>query len=397
MDSEDSLANGVIDLRRQGPSTGAQIADLGQNMLQFFMQREQLELQKEQQGLREKAFKQDLAERQAEQQRIQEAQAGQAAALETFLAQNPQAAQQLQQAGVQVPGGAGAAPLLQGLQQQQQQALQGRQIEAQITGIEAQAEASRAQTEVARARIPLEQKRLEIDERLAGIQELATRSEAELNRAQARKLETERKVAPIQIATEIAKERRDMFAAGMREFGDPAMASFIAYGSAQRPNEKAMVEQIAGTVSSVIQGDNFDPAAARQLAMGDPMTDFGTRLGIGPSTIARYAGSLEQLGDKPSAQSVNQLFQQTAAQIDAIEMVPGPGGVPQPVSQEQKDAQKAAAKFFMERATGQTIRVPEKEKNRWVEFLKRSLGAVIQGIDTIGPGAAQPGRQANVP
>lgn len=361
------MANGVIDLRRQGPSTGAQIADLGQNMLQFFMQREQLELQKEQQGLREKAFKQDMTERQAEQQRIMEAQQGQAAALETFLAQNPQAAQQLQQAGVQVPDGAGAAPLLQGLQQQQQAGLQQRATEAQIAGTEAQTEATRAQTEIAQARLPLERRKLELEERLAGIRELAVQSEAELNRAQIAKLETERRTAPIQIANDIVTQRRQDFQSAMRDFQDPAMASFIAYGQPTRPNERAMAEQIAGTVSSVIQGPDFDPSAARQLALGDPATDLAQRLGIPVQAQAAYQAGLEQLGPKPSPKAVNDVFNQTLSAIDAS----------QSLTPEQKEAQKGAALFFFRQQTGIPLNVPEKKG--WFEALKNMLQPLFGG------------------
>lgn len=88
-----SGGRGVIDLRRHGPSTGQQIADIGQSVLQFFLQREQLDLRKDALKQRQKEF-----EFQQEQQQIAE-QGRRQQVLNTLIAarQGDPAAQQTMQ------------------------------------------------------------------------------------------------------------------------------------------------------------------------------------------------------------------------------------------------------------------------------------------------------------
>lgn len=418
------MANGVTVLPGAGQRATAPLADLGQNLLQFFLQREQLQMQEQEQKLAERQVKlqEQQAQRQAQQAAGQEA-AGQAQ-LALLLQQNPQLAQtlgqqfpgaqaaagpaQLQPSGrfgaaptqfdpSQLPAGA-AAPIAAGVQQQQQ-------FQAQQQQLAAATEAQRAATEARQAETQLAQNRLEFEESISGLRrdELqaqieATRATSAAQRAQAQAAQARIQQGYIELGVGMADQIQSRFATVFSNLasatgdtsGARAIASDIVFGTPRPPTGEQLGQQLGSRIQQLASA-SASPEQVGELVGSTLFTDAATqtarRLNVGPTTQVAYDAAIAA-AENPAA-----AFRDVVAQIDAREGQNLPG-TQIPITEEVLNSQKAAAKIYFEFVTGRKLRVPQESKN-WFRNLLDFLSSNFQQLPaaSAAPGVVRAQRQ----
>jgi hypothetical protein len=401
------MANGVIDMR--GPGPGDQILQLGQQMLQFFIQKEQLEQQRTAFQLQKKQaeFEMEQAELAAARQQAE----AQGVAAIAQQQQDPAIQQLIQQLGASpeqrmqaagdpsAPGFSDAAAIQQQLFGQDAAIAAG--LEAHLGIQQQQAEIARTQAETGRltaetgrigALTRLDEQAHTQGERMFPL--LLQHKAAEVghiqqqtaeSQARVRQADEQLRIARNSVSREMAQARIQgaLNFAGALGGGIEAVgtASRLMFGTSTFPAIDAIAEEEATLFQMAGELDFPDAARFSEFIRDNTRTRIAQRTGVGPGDQHIADTWLERNGNDPQAA------------ISAIAEIPTSA---QLTRQQKAELLVEAAAYYSALYPGQRIMIPREDRALW-EAVQRVLRESAGAITGAGVGAGVGGAVAGPP
>ena len=385
--------------------------DFGDKILNFFMQREALQLRQEAQKLEKDKF--GLQQQQVEFQQNQATQqaAGQAAGLQAgrgeealagvgqvmaALAGIPAAAPggaALQQVGQAGQAAVGAQPTAEGTIQQLEDPFARA---AASTALEGQRERAGVRSDRAR-RTATDERKAKEEIRWHNViedhQKRQLELEEKLGNARNRLLGTQTDTALLSASRQLTSMALDAGAAQLSEFrelaelyGSAELASLLVFGTATPPSRA----EILSRNTRVIEGlSSEDPAAAAGALIAPSASDLGRRLGVHPDIIAQFETLQAQEGVE--AVSNDEFFREVMGAIEASDL-----------DRVAKEEQRSKARLWLigvlrdptlgadPGATG----TPSSGRRQPPADLGEDIGKVLSGVANIAGVASQSQRAA---